>query len=69
MEEGGPFTLIEELSSIKIGYLLNTHYESGTVLNPLQMLFNFQVILISKKPHAHHFQSNIDEQNEKINPL
>ena len=39
------------------------------MLNPSQILFNFRVILITKEIHAHYFKSNIDEQNETINPL
>lgn len=50
-----------------IGYLLNTCYESGTVLNPAQILLNFKVVLITKE--IHYFRSNVDEQNEKLNPL
>lgn len=67
-EEGGPFRLIEKLSSLKIGYSLNTYYDSGAVWNPSQ-IFNFKVILITKEIHAHYLKSNIYEQNEQINPL
>lgn len=59
----------EKLSSIKIGYWLNTYYESGAVLNPSQTLFDFKVILITTEIHARYLKSNTYEQNEKINPL
>lgn len=68
-EERSSSRLFEKLSSIKIGYWLNTYYESGAVLNPSQTLFDFKVILITTEIHAHYLKSNTYEQNEKINPL